>query len=98
MRESRTYGSGRGACDETHVPTATRVTRPTTVPTMGGMLRADVQRAVIREWLALPADERKTKEQAVAYAMQAADRLKFRYKGDRYQLIQIWLFKYIGLP
>src|SRR5262245_66461760 len=23
MRESRTYGSGRGACDETHVPTAT---------------------------------------------------------------------------
>ena len=24
MRESRTYGSGRGACDETHVPTATR--------------------------------------------------------------------------
>jgi hypothetical protein len=24
MRESRTYGSGRGACNETHVPTATR--------------------------------------------------------------------------
>jgi hypothetical protein len=24
MRESRTYGSGRGACDETHVPTATQ--------------------------------------------------------------------------
>jgi hypothetical protein len=24
MRESRAYGSGRGACDETHVPTATR--------------------------------------------------------------------------
>src|SRR6266700_8023319 len=23
MRESRTYGSGRGACDETRVPTAT---------------------------------------------------------------------------
>jgi hypothetical protein len=23
MRESRTYGSGRGACDDTHVPTAT---------------------------------------------------------------------------
>ena len=53
--------------------------------------------AVIREWLVLPADERKTKEQAVAYAMRAADRFKFRYKGDRYQLIQIWLFKYIGL-
>src|SRR5215813_5789702 len=27
MRESRTYGSVRGACDETHVPTATGVIR-----------------------------------------------------------------------
>ena len=62
------------------------------------MLKADAQRAIIREWIALPADERKTKEQAVAYAMRAAHRLKFRYKGDRHQLIQIWLFKYVGLP
>src|SRR5262249_32647387 len=28
MRESRTYGSVRGACDETHVPTATRGHQP----------------------------------------------------------------------
>jgi hypothetical protein len=62
------------------------------------MRRADAQKAIIREWLALPADERKTKEQAVAYAMRAAHRLKFRYKGDRHQLIQIWLFKYVNLP
>jgi hypothetical protein len=62
------------------------------------MLKADAQRAVIRAWLALPADERKTKEQAVAFATTAAHRFKFRYKGDRYQLIQIWLFKYVGLP
>ncbi len=27
MRESRTYGSGRGACHEMHVPTATLVAR-----------------------------------------------------------------------
>jgi hypothetical protein len=27
MRESRTYGSGRGACDETRVPTATKAAR-----------------------------------------------------------------------
>ena len=27
MRESRTYGSGRGACHETHVPTATEAAR-----------------------------------------------------------------------
>jgi hypothetical protein len=62
------------------------------------MLKADAQRAVIREWLALPTDERKTKEQAVAYPMRAADQFTFRYKGDRYQLIEIWLFKYVGLP
>jgi hypothetical protein len=69
---------------------------------MGGkeqaMLRADAQRAIIREWLALPADERKTKDQAISYAMTAADRFKFRYKSDRYQLIQVWLFKYVDLP
>ena len=62
------------------------------------MVKADAQRAIIREWLGLPADERKTKEQAVAFAMTAAHRFKFRYKGDLYQLIQIWLFKYVGLP
>ena len=62
------------------------------------MRRADAQRAIIREWLALPADERKTKEQAVVYAMTVAHRFKFRYKGDRHQLIQIWLFKYAGPP
>src|SRR5262249_59878988 len=27
MRESRTYGSGRGACDETRVPTPTQTAR-----------------------------------------------------------------------
>src|SRR5437762_14016880 len=27
MRESRTYGSVRGACDETHIPTATCASR-----------------------------------------------------------------------
>src|SRR5262245_64641627 len=47
MRESRTYGSGRGACDETHVPTATASTL-TTSPgrTLGALLRAIVSRSV----------------------------------------------------
>jgi hypothetical protein len=40
MRESRTYGSARGACDETHVPTATasRVPRVSRRRGCGGML------------------------------------------------------------
>ena len=33
MRESRTYGSGRGACHETHVPTATA---PRFITLLGG--------------------------------------------------------------
>src|SRR5436309_6952079 len=38
MRESRTYGSVRGACDETHVPTATAKARGTNpfVPAQAG--------------------------------------------------------------
>ena len=32
MRESRTYGSGRGACHEMHVPTATGVARHQCLP------------------------------------------------------------------
>ena len=35
MRESRTYGSGRGACHEMHVPTAT-VAPAKLVPTPAG--------------------------------------------------------------
>ena len=34
MRESRTYGSGRGACHEMHVPTATA----TLVTLLGALL------------------------------------------------------------
>jgi hypothetical protein len=43
MRESRTYGSVRGACDETHVPTATGVDGPLGAqkhPAHGSLYRA----------------------------------------------------------
>jgi hypothetical protein len=42
MRESRTYGSVRGACDETHVPTATGACRPLSGnPDIGGDIVRD---------------------------------------------------------
>ena len=44
MRESRTYGSVRGACDETHVPTATEATR----------FHHAAQRAAARQGVAMP--------------------------------------------
>jgi hypothetical protein len=45
------------------------------------MLKADAQRAVIREWLALPADERKTKEQAVAYGYDSSSPVQVSLQG-----------------
>ena len=48
MRESRTYGSGRGACDETHVPTATAA-RPHHLARRrsGGMARRGARAAAL---------------------------------------------------
>ena len=44
MRESRTYGSGRGACHEMHVPTATRAPQ----------LHHAARRAAARQGVAMP--------------------------------------------
>src|SRR6201982_717886 len=45
MRESRTYGSVRGACDETHVPTATTARVHHAAPRRGGGVAAPDARA-----------------------------------------------------
>src|SRR5262249_3799512 len=47
MRESRTYGSGRGACDETHVPTATAPRVHHAAGQRGGGLAARGARAAV---------------------------------------------------
>jgi hypothetical protein len=52
MRESRAYGSVRGACDETHVPTATLTQR--VVLGLGSMNPIDLIRQATRP--ALPAN------------------------------------------
>ena len=46
MRESRTYGSVRGACDETHVPTATPA-RIRQVPQRRGVARASIPAEIL---------------------------------------------------
>src|SRR5262245_26614020 len=48
MRESRTYGSVRGACDETHVPTATTPRLHHAARRGGGSLAARSARAAAR--------------------------------------------------
>jgi hypothetical protein len=55
MRASRTYGSGRGACDETHVPTATPAPQVHHAARRGGGVRRPLH------WLSRPwleSDER----------------------------------------
>ena len=61
MRESRTYGSGRGACDETHVPTATAARVHHAARRRGGVAARGARaagRACCRDWLAHTCSER----------------------------------------
>ena len=50
MRESRTYGSVRGACDETHVPTATGKAPGAAI--VRGMSMADTLRSILTRLVA----------------------------------------------
>ena len=48
------------------------------------------RRAIIREWMSLPQSERRTTDQAAAFAAKAATK-PFPCSGDRAQRIQAWL-------
>jgi hypothetical protein len=50
----------------------------------------NARRAVIREWMSLPQSERRTTDQAAAFAAKAAAK-PFPCSGDRYQRILVWL-------
>ncbi len=52
----------------------------------------DVRRKVIREWMSLPRDKRQTQEQAMTFAMKAAEtREGGRSREDLYRRIMSWL-------
>src|SRR5947208_10632583 len=52
MRESRTYGSVRGACDETHVPTATAVRFVSYEPAIAPLGPVDIDKAnCLPDWI-----------------------------------------------
>ncbi|MGC1304458.1 MAG: hypothetical protein WA840_18985, partial [Caulobacteraceae bacterium] len=48
------------------------------------------RRALIREWMSLPQSERRTAEQASAFAAKAATK-PFPCSGDRFSRILVWL-------
>jgi hypothetical protein len=57
----------------------------------------DVRRKVIREWMSLPRDKRRTPEQAAAFAMKAVDANAIgRSREDPYRRFMGWLLPRTG--
>ena len=54
------------------------------------------RRAIIREWMTLPQGERRTAQQAAAFAATTATTHPFRCSRDRYQTIMGWLLPRTG--
>ena len=51
----------------------------------------DTRRTIIREWMSLPRDRRRSEEQVAAFATQAMERHNFTCSGDRHARIMAWL-------
>ena len=51
----------------------------------------DARRTIIREWMKLPKDKRRSKEQALSFATQAAERHALKGPGDSAARIVSWL-------
>jgi hypothetical protein len=54
----------------------------------------DARHAIIREWMSLPKEQRKTEEQAAAFATKAKARVPSKH--DPYQRIMGWLLPRTG--
>jgi len=54
----------------------------------------DARRAIIREWMSLPKEKRRTQEQAAVFAKKARDRIP--RSGDPYARIMRWLLPRTG--
>ena len=56
----------------------------------------ETRRKIIREWMSLPKDKRKTEDQATAFARKAMERIPS--SGDPYRQIMRWLLPRTGKP
>jgi hypothetical protein len=54
------------------------------------------RRAIIREWMSLPPEQRKTGQQAAAFARKAIEKRDFPCSGDRGQRVEAWLAPRVG--
>jgi hypothetical protein len=53
-----------------------------------------MRRKIIREWMSLPGDKRRTEEQAKPFAKKAMERIPSR--GDPYRRVMSWLLPRTG--
>jgi hypothetical protein len=51
----------------------------------------DARRAIIREWMLLPREMRRTEEQVAAFATKAIEKHKLRCGGDPRRRVVAWL-------
>jgi hypothetical protein len=56
----------------------------------------EARRAIIREWMSLPREQRQTEAQAAAFGRKAIEKHDFRCTGDRQRKIMVWLMPRIG--
>lgn len=56
----------------------------------------DARRTIIREWMKLPKDKRRSKDQALTFATQAAERHTLKGPGDASGRIAGWLLPRIA--
>ena len=56
----------------------------------------EARRAIIREWMSLPREQRRTEAQAAAFGRKAIEKHDFRCAGDRQRRIMVWLMPRIG--
>jgi hypothetical protein len=62
------------------------------------MKQVGARHDIIREWRALPMEQRQTEEQVEAFAMQIKDKYKFSSdSADPYQTVRGWLLSYLSL-
>ena len=63
------------------------------------MVKSDVRRAVIREWMSLARERRQSTEQAAAFARKATQQHRLPCsRRDPYTVIMGWLEPRIGRP
>jgi hypothetical protein len=63
------------------------------------MTKQEIRRAVIREWMALPSNQRQTKEQTDSFALKAMHRHELpRSRNDAYHVMMGWLLSRTGKP